>query len=120
MNNNLKQKKEPFKMFLIGIPLGIFIGTLSGYIFLLILRTGFKGTGLKHISTLLGELTALVTFSLGGSWFANGILKGTEPSDIQSPYILAFAVTFFILTSKCLYRVIVKLGNEIGAQKEIL
>lgn len=106
-------------MWQIGIPLGVFVGVLSGIILLLILRTGVKGTGLKHISALIAELTALATFSLGGSWFAKGILKGVQSDDLLSSYILAFAVTFLVLTSRGLYLAIVKLGNQIGEQEKV-
>jgi hypothetical protein len=78
-------------MWLIGVPLGAFVGILSGFLFLLILRAGFRGSGIKHIGAILGELTALVTFALGGSWFANSkILAGTPAADVLSPYLLAF------------------------------
>lgn len=100
-------------MWLIGIPVGFFIGTLSGIMFLLILRTGFEGTGLKHITALIGELTALATFSLGGTWLAKGVLKGVDP-DFMAPYILSFAITFFVISARSLYRTVVKIGNQIG------
>lgn len=106
-------------MWYIGIPLGAFVGVISGIIFMLILRTGFQGTGLKHVSALIGELTALATFSLGGSWFAKGILQGAASDDLLGPYILAFAATFFLLTSKNLYRATVRLGNQIGEQERV-
>lgn len=104
-------------MSLIGIPIGLFIGTLSGIIFLLILRTGFKGEGLKTVTTLIGELTALASFSLGGPWFAKGLLEDMHRADFLGPYLLSFAATFFTIAAKSLYRAVIRLGNEIG-QKE--
>jgi hypothetical protein len=105
-------------MWLIGIPVGVFVGVLSGVIFLLILRTGFEGTGLKHATALIGELTALASFSLGGSWLAKGVLKDVGQADFLSPYILAFAVTFFVIIAKSLVRAVITIGNQIGQQKE--
>ena len=103
-------------MWLIGIPIGLFIGVLSGIIFLLILRTGFEGTGLKYIAALIGELTALATFSLGGTWFASGVLTGID-SNFLTPYILSFAISFFVISAKSLYRAVVRIGNQIGIQE---
>jgi hypothetical protein len=101
-------------MWLISIPIGLFIGALSGLIFLFILKTGFKETSLKHITAIIGELTALASFSLGGSWFAKGILKNVSGTDILAPYILSFAIMFFAIAARALYRAVIILGNQIG------
>ena len=103
-------------MWLIAIPIGLFIGVLSGFIFLLILRTGFEGSGIKYVTALIGELTALATFSLGGTWLASGVLTDIEP-EFLTPYILSFAITFFTISAKSLYRAVVKIGNQIGLEE---
>lgn len=104
-------------MWLIGIAIGLFIGVLSGIIFLLILRTGFEGTGLKHVTALIGELTALASFSLGGTWLAKGALEDVHRADFLAPYVLSFAAMFFVIAAKSLYRAVTKLGNQIGQQE---
>lgn len=101
-------------MWSVGILLGIFVGILSGVIFLLILQTAFKGTGIRHATALIAELTGLATFSLGGSWFADGILAGAAPGALLHPYMLAFSLTFFVVTARGLYFAVVKFGNDIG------
>jgi hypothetical protein len=109
-------------MWLIGIPLGAFVGALSGFLFLLILRAGFLGEGIKQIGAILSELIALVSFALGGSWFANsGILRemlsGTKAGDVLSPYLLAFTVFFFVVVCVPFYRIIVRFGSEFAAHE---
>lgn len=107
-------------MLLIGLPLGAFVGALSGFLFLLILRAGFQGSGLKHIGLILGELTALVTFALGGSWFANShILKATEASDVLSPYLLSFALVFFAVVCVPFYQIIARFGRQFGEMQQV-
>jgi hypothetical protein len=108
-------------MWLIGIPLGIFVGALSGTMFLLIVKTGFESTGsIKHLTAVIGELVGLASFALGGTWLAKGILKGVDVGqmDFLSHYIISFAATFLLIVSWCLFKVVIKIGNEIGQPKE--
>jgi hypothetical protein len=104
-------------MWLIGIPIGLFIGTLSGISFLLILRTAFEGKGIKHVTALIGEIAALASFSLGGKWLADGSLEEMQRTGLLGPYLLSFITTFFIIAAKSLYRTVVRLGNQIGQQE---
>jgi len=106
-------------MWQISIPIGLFIGALSGIIFLLILRTGFEGTGLKHVTALIGELTALASFSLGGTWLAKGALEEVHRDDFLPLYVLSFSAMFFVIAARSLYRAVIKLGNQIGQQEGI-
>lgn len=107
-------------MSLIGIPLGAFVGALSGFLFLLILRAGFQSVGIKQVSAILAELAALVSFALGGSWFANSsMLKGAEPTDILSLYMLSFAVVFFAVVAMPFYRLVVRFGNQFAIIEQI-
>lgn len=99
-------------MSLIGIPLGIFIGILSGFVFLLIVKIGFQSAGVAQIGKILSGLAALVSFSLGGSWFTNSyLLKDAESSEILSYYMLAFSMTFLVVVAIPLYRLIIRFGK---------
>lgn len=104
-------------MSFIGIPIGVVIGVLAGVMFLVILETAFKGSGIKHMTAVIAELAALATFSFGGSWLTKGLLKNVAGSDILPSYLCSFAVTFLFVIGRRLFQVAITMGNE-SAKRE--
>jgi hypothetical protein len=90
-----------------GIPLGILVGFVSGAAFLVFLRAAFQGEGLKAGSSLL---------SMPTSWFAGGWL--TQLFDVQrilSSYVTALSVTVIAIGVLPLFRVVIRVAGEVGA-----
>lgn len=106
---------------LVGITLGAFVGLLSSFLFLLILRAGFKGSGLAQVAEVLGELTALVTFALGGTWLAGSeLLQGADTSDVLTPYLLSFTIVFFAAVCVPFYRLVVRFAHQFAREEAAL
>lgn len=106
-------------MWIVATPVGVFIGILSAFIFLLVLRTALHTQGLKHLAGIVAQLITLASFSLGGSWLAAGLFETVDRHEFVGPYLLAFTVAFFAISFKGLYRAMVKLGNQIGVEESV-
>jgi hypothetical protein len=91
----------------VGIPLGILVGFLSSAAFIIFLRTAFLGDALKAGSSLLAMPT---------SWFTGGWITRTfELELILSSYVTSLAVTLVVICAYPLFRVVVRVGNELGS-----
>jgi hypothetical protein len=101
---------------MIGIPLGLLIGLVSGLVVLLLIRTAWRISriNLKSLGTLLGHLLAIPTFWLSGPWISGRFLEGQKLAEILPYYIVSLACTFSMIAAYPLLRIVVSLGREIG------
>jgi hypothetical protein len=91
---------------LVGIPLGLLVGVVSGVAFVLLIREALRG----EVIRIAGLLT-----SMPGTWFGGGWLTELFDLDaILSSYVATLAVSFLLIAAYPLLRLVVRLGNEIG------
>ncbi|HYQ58868.1 MAG TPA: hypothetical protein VEP89_16115 [Draconibacterium sp.] len=98
---------------IIGIPLGIFIGLLSGYFFLMLVKTMRKKEEFKKLQKVIALMSALVVFSLGGSWFSTGFLEEITAVDILPSYLCSFTGVFVLICSTVIFQIAIQLGKSI-------
>jgi len=90
----------------VGIPLGILVGSVSGAAFIVFLRAAFRDDELKAAGSLL---------AMPASWFGGGWLTDVFDVDlILSSYLTSLAVSFLVIGGYPLYRVVVRIGSELG------
>jgi hypothetical protein len=100
---------------MLGLPLGILIGVISGIAVLLMLRTATRViVDLRALATLVAELLAVPTFWFGGPWVATAMLQGVRLDEILSFYMASPAVTFVFISGWPLLRLIARIGREIA------
>jgi len=102
---------------MIGIPLGLLIGVLTGLVVPLLIRTAWRVSKLNINSLLafIGQFLAIPTFWLGGPWISGSFLKGETLTEILPYYIFSLACTFSIIALYPLLRIVISLGHEIGS-----
>jgi hypothetical protein len=100
---------------MIGIPLGILIGLLSGVIFIFLVRTAWmsRDDG-KALAKVILELVAIPTFWFGGSWAASTFLREIDVSSMLPYYATSLAVVFGLFAVPVLYKIIVQIAREVG------
>ena len=100
---------------MLGIPLGILIGVITGIAAVFVIRTAWSSPkNAKPILKLLGELLAIPTFWFGGPWLTTTMMARLELGTILPAYLVALACTFVGITLLPLFRIVVQVGNEIG------
>lgn len=103
---------------IIGIPLGILIGTISGAVALVLIRTAnsIRASNLKPIVAVTAEILAIPTFWFGGSWVTTKFISVSSIPDILNAYIVTLAITFSIFIFYPITRWIIKIGHELGRE----
>jgi hypothetical protein len=101
-------------MLVIGIPLGIMIGILSGIALLLFLKTILEEQSVKKTITVVGEILAIPVFWFGGSWVTTPLLESIDREEMLPYYILALSCTWVPIGVWGLYRLMTRIGNEKG------
>ena len=100
------------------VALGVLIGLVSGLAFMLLLRTALSGKlEFKASMAIVGELLAIPTFWFGGSWVTASLLQGLNVAEILPTYMVALAVVFSAIAIYPLSRLVIRLGNGIGAME---
>jgi fucose 4-O-acetylase-like acetyltransferase len=90
----------------VGIPLGILVGLVSGVAFVFFLRSAFSEDPLKVAESLL---------AMPAAWFGGGWLTTVfDLERILDSYVMSLAVFFLVIVAKPAYLTIVRVGNEIG------
>jgi ABC-type arginine transport system permease subunit len=106
-------------MDIVGIALGILIGVISGFVFLLLFRTLHHAQKYRDILPAIPELLGIPTFWFGGPWLTTALLKIVELNDIfLRSYILSLMCTFVLIIIMPLFRFVIMIGNEIGRTEE--
>ncbi len=103
-------------MSIIGYPLGILIGVITGYVFMLYFQTvnaskKFKYSTILKIST---QLLALPTFWFGGPWITSQFLQSVNFAESLPGYLISLTITFILLVAWPLSRFVIFVGNEVG------
>jgi hypothetical protein len=79
----------------LGIPLGILIGLVTGIAFLLLVELARKGSGAGDTFKVVSALLGIPSFWFAGGWLTGeSILRDVDPADIRSAYILTLTVAF--------------------------
>lgn len=100
---------------MIGIPLGILIGLVSGVIFILLVRTAWTSRNdRKAVSKVVLELLGIPTFWFGGSWAASALLEGISVSAILPYYATSLAVVFGLIAVPVLLKIVLQIAREVG------
>jgi hypothetical protein len=104
-------------MSVIGYPLGILIGVITGAVFNKFLSITEKApkAKLSTFVTFSGQILALPTFWFGGPWITTQFLQQVNLEEVLPGYLISLTLTFLLTTAFPLFRHIVKMGNEIAA-----
>ncbi|MDO8545635.1 MAG: hypothetical protein Q7S40_34765 [Opitutaceae bacterium] len=102
---------------MIGIPIGILIGLLSGVIFIFLVRTAWTSRNdRKAVGKVIIELVAIPTFWFGGSWAASALLREIDVSLMLPYYATSLAVVFGLIALPVLFKIILQIAREVGQQ----
>lgn len=104
-------------MVIIGIPLGILIGVISGIALVLLVKTSWRELSAKQSLTVVGEILAIPAFWFGGPWVTTPLLESVDREEMLPYYILALSCTWVPIGLWTLYRVMVRMGTEKGRAK---
>jgi hypothetical protein len=101
---------------MIGIPLGLLIGIVTGLVVCLIIKTAWTAPRLsiKSVATLVGQLLEIPTFWLGGPWISGSFLGEEKLTELLPYYISSLACTFGAISIYPLFNIVVSLGRTIG------
>jgi len=111
---------------IVAIALGMVIGLITGILALFLFRTTSKGLRpLAHgnagwgavviaFLSVMGELLGIVTFWFGGPWFATKLLEIGNWDLVNGYYISSLALVFLAIVVYPVFRLIIRLGREIG------
>ena len=100
---------------MIGIPIGILIGLLSGVIFLFLVRTAWTSRNdRKALAKVILELVAIPTFWFGGSWAASALFREVDVASMLPYYATSLAVVFGLIALPVLLKIILRIAGEVG------
>jgi hypothetical protein len=103
---------------MLGIPLGILIGIISGLTFVVLLHTAWSSTrDSKSIILLIAELLAIPTFWFGGTWLTTIMLKDIQLNTILPDYLVSLTCTFVVIAMYPLSMIVIQFGNNIRMQE---
>jgi len=106
-------------MSIIGYPLGILIGIITGYVFILFFKTVTESSKLQF-STVIKvstQLLALPTFWFGGPWITTQFLQSINFAESLPGYLIALTFTFLLLVFWPLSQFVILTGNQVGETK---
>jgi nitrate reductase gamma subunit len=98
-----------------GVALGLLIGLLSGFVLMLLVRTAMRqdAKDLKAIVAVITELMSIPAFWFGGPWLTETFLSAMPPETL-SAYVSSLAITFLVVASWPLGRLVHKVGVDVG------
>lgn len=103
---------------MIGIPIGILIGVVTGTIFLVLLKTvhGANISNVASVAAIVSEISAIPTFWFGGPWVVTSFLNLVDLKEIINFYIISLALVFCVFVafpvSKWIAQTAVILGRD--------
>jgi hypothetical protein len=92
---------------LVGVPLGILVGVVSGAAFVILLRNAFFGDAKKAV----GSLLAMPTSWFGGGW----LTEAFDLDQILSAYVASLAISVVVIGAYPLFQVVARIGRELGS-----
>src|SRR5207302_916634 len=101
---------------MIGVPIGVLIGAITGLVVVLMIRTAWHTT-LNDIGGLLkitAEFLVVPTFWFGGPWLSGKLLASSAPSGFLSEYLVTLVITFTVIAAFPLVKIVINVGREIG------
>ncbi len=103
-------------MSMIGYPLGILIGVITGYVFMLFFQTVIASSKVKFstIMKVSTQLLAMPTFWFGGPWITTKFLQSVNFAESLPGYLVSLTLTFLLLVSWPLSRFVISVGNQVG------
>ena len=103
-------------MFL-GPALGFFIGLISGFSTLLLIRTAAMGAAtLKATLAEITQLLAIPTFCFGGPWLTSALFHNVDLDDVLPAYAISLSITFALVAGFPLI-MLIRMTCEHMAQK---
>jgi len=103
-------------MSIIGYPLGILIGVITGYVFILFFQTAIASSKVKYstVMKVSTQLLAMPTFWFGGPWVTTQFLQSVNFAALLPGYLVSLTLTFLLLVSWPLSRFVISVGNQVG------
>ena len=91
----------------IGVCLGILMGSLSGFVFWKFIDTLWKAST-RQVPLIAGEILAIFTFWLGGNWLQTPFLESADTTEVLYYYILTLTCIFTpIALAKLVQRILI-------------
>jgi hypothetical protein len=93
----------------VGISIGILIGIVTGSVFILLLRNAInlKKNQFKNLITIISGILTLPSFWFSGSWLSANLFNILELAEFYNYYILSLTITFILIASYELLRLII-------------
>lgn len=106
-------------MSIIGYPLGILIGIITGFVFTLFFKaaTAESKVKLSTITKISTQLLALPTFWFGGPWATTKFLQPVNIAEVLPGYLVSLTITFLLLVLWPISQYVIKVGNEVGEKE---
>ena len=100
---------------MLGIPLGLLIGVISGIAFMFLILTAWSNSlNAKTILSIVAELLAIPTFWFGGPWLTTAMLKEVRLEAILPAYLTTLACTFLVIAVVPIFKLVVQMGHALG------
>lgn len=97
---------------MIGIPLGILIGIVTGVSFLFLVHTAWRSSeDPKAIFSVVAHILAIPTFWFGGPWLTTTMLADVQPGSILTSYLVSLTCTFVAISIFILVKLVKRLGE---------
>jgi hypothetical protein len=85
-------------VFLFGPALGFFIGLISGFSALLLIRTAAAGKAtLKATLAEISQMLAIPTFCFGGPWLTSTLFNNVDLDTVLPAYAITLSLTFALV-----------------------
>jgi len=97
---------------MIGIPIGLLIGVISGVVFLLLVRTAWSSQ--KAVWKVIAQLIAIPGFWFGGPWVTTTLFEQVDLASMLPYYASTLAVVFGLISFRVLLRIIAQIAREVG------
>ena len=104
---------------MIGIPLGVLIGVVTGFALVLLLRTiiGKQRGASQVVATVIAQVLGIPAFWFGGSWVGTSLMQGIDAREMMPYYVTSLAVTFGLIAVWPLLRLVIAVGQAIAAEE---
>ena len=106
-------------MSMIGYPLGVLIGVITGFVFIMLFETARADSKAKFstVIKISTQLLAMPTFWFGGPWLTTQFLRPVNLEEVLPGYLTSLTITFFLLVAWPLLKYVILVGNQVGDTK---
>jgi hypothetical protein len=110
-------------MILVGVPLGILIAAITGFIALCTLAQINEALSImrkksqipaRKFQIIIGSLFSIPICWVGGHWASTAMLSSVDFSEMLPSYMTTLAALFMAIMSWPLVRLIIRVANDIG------